>query len=277
MHFKYCSKNGVIFPLSSAVISLENIEYQYGFGVYETLKVRNKILYFAKQHVDRLLQSASIIWIQHRFIYSKIGNYIREIIDKNAIANCNIKVLLIGGKSANESMLFILPFAPLYPDRKLYAHGVILETVCYERFLPNAKTLNMLPSYLFYTRGKNKGYYDALFIDREKNILEGTRTNFFAIQGNILTTPPKEKVLNGVTKQTVIWVAKKNGFEVREEEISFNNLSSFDGAFLTSTSSKIIPIVQIDSFMFSEIPKDLKRLMKLYNEFLAKSNGIFEG
>lgn len=277
MRFQYFSKNGFILPFSDAVIPLENITYQYGFGVYETLKVRNKILYFVKQHVERLIQSAKIIGLEHVFVHKQIQSYIHELNDKNDVQSCNLKILLIGGKTVDNSLLFILPLAPIFPDRKLYSKGATAETVCYERFLPNAKTLNMLPSYLFYTKVKKNGHYDALFLDKQNNILEGTRTNFFAIKGNTLITPPKEKVLEGVTEQTVIAVAKKNGFEVREEEIPYSKLSSFDGAFLTSTSSKIIPIIQIDDLKFSEIPVELKRLRKLYDDFLDKSKGVFTG
>lgn len=277
MSFEYFSKNGVILPVSDALIPLENIAYQYGFGVYETLKVRNRIIYFVRQHVERLLQSAKIIGLDHAFVHKQIESYIYELNDKLEAQSCNIKILLIGGKTAGDSLLFILPLAPIFPDRKLYTKGATVEAVVYERFLPNAKTLNMLPSYLFYTKAKKNGHYDALFLDKQNNILEGTRTNFFVIKGNTLITPPKEKVLEGVTMQTVIAVATENGFEVKEEEIIYSKLSSFDGAFLTSTSSKIIPIIQIDDLKFSEIPLEVKRLMKLYDEFLDKSKGVFTG
>jgi len=277
MNFRYFSKNGQILPFVDAKISLENIEYQYGFGVYETLKVRNKILYFVKQHVERLLNSARIIGLEHVFLQKQIENFIENLVRKNDILSCNIKVLLIGGKTPNDSLLYIFSLAPLFPDRKLYTKGATTESVIYERFLPKAKTLNMLPSYLFYTHAKSKGHYDALLIDYKNNILEGTRTNFFSVRGTTLFTPPKQKVLNGVTRQTVIYVAKKNGFEIKEEEIPQKKLLGFDGWFLTNTSSKIIPIIQIDNLKLAQIPLELKELMKLYDEFLDKSKGKFEG
>jgi branched-chain amino acid aminotransferase len=275
MTIQYFSKNGTLLPLSDATIPLENIAYQYGFGVYETLKVRGGILYFAKQHIERLLQSAKIISLEHTFTSSKINLYIQEVVRKNNVENCNIKILLIGGKEAPDALLFILPLAPLFPDKKLYSRGATVSTVQYERFLPNAKTLNMLRSYLYYTKANSLGHYDVLFLDDKGNVLEGSRTNFFTIKDITLTTPPKEKILEGVTRQTVIVTAKKSGFTVKEKNIPFINLKNFDGAFLTCTSGKIIPLVQIDKLKFPEIPPKLKELMQKYNEFLKASGGVF--
>ena len=179
-------------------------------------------------------------------------------------------------------------------------------TILHERFLPTAKTLNMLPSYYYYTRGQAKGYYDVLFCDADGNILEGSRTNFFTIKNRTLYTAPVGKVLEGVTKKYVIHVAQQNGFEVQEQNIPLKNLGEFDGAFLTSTSSKIVPLRQIDvgetspypllcqgeeaavipsrlgrpkalrgggengkrGFEFTTITPALKELMKLFDEFL---------
>ncbi len=275
MKFRFFSCNGALLPASEALIPIENINLQYGFGVYESLKLRNSVLYFVAQHVDRLFKSAEIIGLEHSFVKDDVERYIRELVDKNELESCNIKMLLLGGRGAAEAALYILPLAPLFPDRKLYSHGATTSTVQYERFLPNAKTLNMLPSYLFYSRAKKAGHYDALFLDADRNILEGTRTNFFAINGKVLVTPPVAKVLEGVTRKTVIACAKLNGYEVREDDVPVDALGEYDGAFFTSTSSKIIPIVEIDGFSFSGISPELKELMKAYNAFLDASGGIF--
>lgn len=276
MNFPYFSQNGQLLELSRASIPLNNINYQYGFGVYETVKVRNRFLYFIEQHLERLLKSAKIINLNHPFIKDQMKEYVEALIKKNDIVSSNLKILLIGGETITDSLLIILPLSPLFPDKKLYSHGATVSTVHYERFLPNAKTLNMLPSYLFYTEARRHNQYDTLFLDRDDNILEGTRTNFFAIQDMTLFTPVKEKILDGVTRQTVISVAKIKGFTIKEENIPYSLLNSFDGAFLTSTSSKIIPITEIDTFKFT-IPSKLKELMQIYNQFLETSKGIFKG
>lgn len=272
---RYFSKNGELLPFSQATIPLEHIGYQYGFGVYETLKVRKKILYFAEQHMSRLMKSASIIHLMHRFSPALITTYIEKLIKKSGIENANIKILLIGGTKSEETLLYILPLAPLYPEKKLYSRGAQVDCIRYERFLPNAKTLNMLPSYLYYTTAKSHGFYDMLYLDGSDHILEGSRTNFFAIKGKTLTTPPERSVLAGVTRQTVMATARKNGYKVVEARISLRDLRTFDGAFLTSTSSNIIPLTRVGTLAFSAIPEEVRQLMALYKKFLDESKGIF--
>ena len=238
MTFTHISKNGELLLIDQAVVSVRDLHFQYGFGVYESLRVRNKIVYFVDMHVDRLIESARVIGLEHPYSQEQIVEFIKKDSEKNNLESANIKMLLIGGKTADEANLYIFPVLPLYPDRKLYKHGATVSTVRYHRFLPNAKTLNMLPSYMFFTKARKEGHYDAVFLDDEKKILEGTRTNFFAIKDAILITSPVEFVLDGVIRQTLVSTAKKNGFSVKEEKIPLSSLKDYDGAFLTSTSTK---------------------------------------
>lgn len=271
--FPLFSKNGEILPIEQAVIPLNNIEYSYGYGVYESLKVRNGTLYFVTEHVERLQQSAKIIGIVHTFKSKEIEQFIKDLVAKTPVESFNIKVLLIGGK---EPQLYIQALAPLFPDRKLYAHGAKTITIEYERPYPNAKTLNMLPSYLAYRKAKEAGAYDALLINKTGHIIEGTRTNFFTIKDSILYTAPVSEVLEGVTRQTVIAVAKKNGLKLEEKDIPLSKLQAYDGAFLTSTSTKIMPIREIDGFTWPNIPEKVKDLINQYDTFLEESKGTSE-
>ncbi len=276
MTFTHFSKNGELLPIDQAVVSVKDLHFQYGFGVYEALRVRNGIVYFVDMHADRLIESAKVIELQHSYSQQQIVDFIKQVSQKNNLESANIKMLLIGGKTPEESTLYIFPILPLYPDRKLYKHGATVQTVTYERFLPNAKTLNMLPSYLFFTKARKNGHYDALLLGKDTTIHEGTRTNFFAIKNKTLFTPPVEFVLDGVIRQTLVATAKKNGYTVKEEKIPLSSLNDFNGAFLTSTSTKILPLVKIDDFEFS-IPEELKTLIKLYDDFLDESKGVFKG
>lgn len=273
--FPLFSKNGKILSSDQATIPLSNIEYQYGFGVYETLKVRNGILYFVSDHVERLFTSAEIIGLTHPFTHEKVTTYLDELVNALGLdtekKSCNLKMLLIGGR---DPQLFIIALKPLFPDRKLYKNGAKVLTVHYERIFPHAKSLNMLPSYLAYKKAKEHGCYDALLLDSKDHILEGTRTNFFVISDKQLFTPPKEFVLEGVTLKTVAEVAKQNGYTLAEKPIPLSDIQKYDGAFLTSTSTKIMPISQIDETSVA-IPESLVQLMKAYDKFLDECGGVF--
>jgi branched-subunit amino acid aminotransferase/4-amino-4-deoxychorismate lyase len=268
MNISSFSKNGVITPIQEALIPLDNLEYAYGYGVYETLKVRKGKLFFVKEHVERLFLSCELIELEHIFTHEQIEKYIQELVTALEVDACNIKMMLIGGKAREDATLYIFATAPLFPDRKLYKQGAKTKTYKYERWLPNAKSLNMLPSYLIYKKALTADCYDGLLIDRDGCIREGTRTNFFCIKGMEIISPPTEKILEGVTRKTIISVLTKNGYGYVEKNIPLADISKYDGAFLTSTSTKIIPIKQIDNFVYPEIPENLKKLMKIYDLFL---------
>ena len=272
MEYKYFSKNGEVKSIGEAVIPLSNIEYQYGFGVYETIRVTNGIPYFLKDHLERLRESAHTIGLEHAFSDEFIENAIAELIRENAVETCNLKILLIGGSTKEMTSLYILCLNPLFPDKKLYRDGVHCITYEHERMFPHAKTLSMLGSYLAYRKARMASAYEALLVNHG-NITEGTRTNFFAIKEKTLYSAPEKDILLGVTRKAVLTIATQNGFRVEERNLRLDDIKEYDGAFLTSTSSKILPIRSIDSLTLREPPLALKTLMFLFDEFLKTSTG----
>lgn len=273
MVFKYFSRNGEIRLIEEATIALSNIEYAYGFGVYESIRIANGMVYFLDDHIERLVESARIIGLAHAFSPASFGNSIAELMGRNDAQTCNVKILLIGGRTAADASLNILCLNPLFPDKKLYRDGVVTVTYEYERPVPHAKSLNMLQSYLAYRHAKDAGAYDALLIDREGYITEGTRSNFFCIWGKTLFTPKEESILLGVTRKVVLRIAAENGYEIVQKDIEPKFLKNYDGAFLTSTSSKILPIRSIDAYEFREQPAGLKELMRAFDAFLDACGG----
>jgi branched-subunit amino acid aminotransferase/4-amino-4-deoxychorismate lyase len=272
-NFPVFSQNGKILPVFEAQISLFNIEYSYGFGVYETLKLRNNVLYFVDEHLERLAHSATVIGIEMSFSASQIKLYLTELVQQLNVTSCNLKILLIGGP---EISLYIFASAPLFPDRKLYRQGAKLVSYTYQRLFPTAKTLNMLPSYIAYKQALAQGCYDSLLIDDRGIVLEGTRTNFCLVKGSTIFRAPQDRVLGGVTFMTLEKIAQAEGFTIKEAEINLAEIGEYDGAFITSTSTKIMPIIQIDDYSFTEIPNSVTSLMKAYDTFLDQSQGVFQ-
>ncbi len=274
MSFEYFSHNGKVVSIKLASIPLTNIEYQYGFGVYETIRVTRGVPFFLGDHLERLMQSSEIIGLEHTFTEDSIADTIAALIEKNKVDTCNLKLLLVGAPVKEEAQLFILCLNPFYPDKKLYREGAACITYAFERAFPHAKTLNMLQSYLAYKKAKETGAYDALLIDNDGCITEGTRTNFFCIQGRTLISAPEEKILLGVTRKAVLKVAKDNGFDYDERPITWGEMQKYGGAFITSTSSKIIPVCSIDGVdMPRESASELRELMQKYDQFLDSFEG----
>lgn len=274
MPFKYFSKNCEIRPIEESVVSLERIEYTYGFGVYEAVRVSNGIVYFLDHHIERLLGSALIIGLEHPFSGDMLKNAILDLVEKTEETTYNLKVFLIGAPKKEDALLAILCLNPFFPDKKMYHDGVRLSITHYERLYPHAKTLNMLQSYLSYRDARAKGCYDSVLVNRRGCITEGTRTNFFTIKGNTIYTPSEEEILLGVTRKAVLHVARKNGYKVEEKDIRPEDLQEYDGVFLTSTSSKIVPIRKVGEIDCPPAPEELKRLMKLFGDFLEESKGV---
>lgn len=267
MKNRYVSLNGTIIPADVALLPIDNIEFAYGFGVYETMKLRKGKLYFPDRHIDRLFASAQMIGLEQTYTKAQISRFISDLIEYENATDANCKILLIGGPKPEDAILSISLLSPLYPDRKLYKHGAATITRHYERWMPNAKTLNMLPSYMLYKEAIANECYDTLLVDNDGCIREGTRTNFFCIHDTTIISPPEETILHGVTRDTMLEAARNAGYSFREEAIALDAVRDYDGAFLTSTSTKILPVKQIDETVL-EIPDTVKDLMRIYNQYL---------
>lgn len=272
MDFKYFSQNGKILSIEQAVIPLNNIEYSYGFGVYESLRVSNGTVHFIDDHIERLIESAKIIDLKHSFDEGFIKKSIADLIRDYKSETFNLKILLIGGSSKEKAIINIFCLNPFFPDKKLYREGAEFITYQYERAFPHAKTLNMMRSYLAYKKAKESGSHDALLINNKGFVTEGTRTNFFCIKDKTIFTPFEKDILFGVMRKAMLKVAKQNNYKIVESNIKLGEINTYDGAFVTSTSSKIMPIKSINGVILN-IPDSLKELMKLLNDFLTNCGG----
>lgn len=272
MKFKYFSQNGKILPIKQAVIPLSNIEYAYGFGVYENIRISNGQVFFLKDHIERLIKSAKIIKISHQFNISFVENSVLDLVNNTKIKTYNLKILLIGGLTKEKASSYIFCLNPLFPDKKLYRDGAKFITYNHERPFPHAKTLNMLQSYIAYKKAKESGAYDALLINHDGFILEGTRTNFFCIKDKVIYTPRELDILLGIMRKVTLKIALENNYQIVEKNIKLDDIKSYDGAFVTSTSAKIIPVKSINGTILN-YPETLKELMKLLNDFLESCKG----
>lgn len=275
MKFEHFSHNGKILPIAQAQVPIAWLEYAYGFGVYENIRYAKGLVYFLEDHIERLMSSAKIIGLEHEFDDALVRRSVMELLEATQPEACNLKIMLIGGITAGAAQLYIECLNPFFPDRKLYRQGADLITCNYQRAFPQAKTLNMLQSYLAYRSAKSVGAYDALLVNRSGKITEGTRTNFFALKERTIVSPPEEDILLGVTRKAVLKAATKAGFEFRQAEIGMNEVANFDAAFITSTSSKILPVRSLDGQVIFEHPaSQLTLLMTVFDDYLTDCRGV---
>jgi branched-chain amino acid aminotransferase len=273
MTYSYFSRNGDIVPIEQAVVPLSDVAFSYGFGVYETIRIINDTVYFLEDHSRRLMESARIISLEHSFSADFVAASVEQLAEKTAGGTYNLKVLLIGGPTKDEAALYILCLNPLFPDRKLYAEGAALISYAHERTFPHAKSLDMLHSYLAYRQARQAGAYDALFVNRQGCVTEGSRTNFFCLEGHTIITANEDEILLGVMRKVVLKVARENDFEVVQKAIKLSDVGDYEAAFVTSVSSKIMPVRSIDDIELGSPPPALKILMKQCDQFMETCGG----
>ena len=238
-------KNGRIADAAEAVFRLDDTDVTYGYGCYETLKVRDGVLYFPEFHEERLLRSAAILGIATTIRPPEVVDALRLLVRQNAIGDCNIKVMLIGheGRSA-DWYAFMLP--ALVAPATAYTEGASCLLFRGERHFPQAKSLSMLLSTVAFREAARQGCWDALLVNGRGQITEGTRTNVFYArcgESSAIYTPPAVDVLEGITRKTLIMALDEAGIRTVERPLGLAEaLSGEFGLAMTSTSSRVIPV-----------------------------------
>lgn len=254
-----------------------------GHGCYESLKVRDGILFFPELHVARLLESARILEIRHDLEAEILVRALRRLVagaagdgrgpgDGQAV---NIRLMLLAERVAPsgralpwELWALIIP-APEVPPR-LYEEGCAVVTFEAERPWPQAKSLGTLAAALGAVQYRRSGAYETLLVDREGLVREGTRSNLAVFSGDALVTPPDDMVLSGVTLHTALQVAGRLGIGISYRAPSRSELLECAAAFVCSTSARLVPVASVDGVSVGSVAyRPLRDLMRAYDEFLA--------
>lgn len=246
----YASRNGVIIPKEEAVLPITSREVQSGFYVYESLRVLGGFVTRINDHLDRLLASAKGIHLTHPFTKESIHRWVDELIEAEHIGDATVRITLYGGA---DPVLFIVPVELLrYPD-SYYRDGVKAVTFEGERLFPTHKSGSLLLNYVALEEAKRFGGFEALLVDRNGRVLEGTRSNFFAFSNNTLHTADEDLVLGGITRSEVLRCAKELGFTIDLNPIYLEDLLTgrYTEAFISATSMAAMPLHTIDDLRFS--------------------------
>lgn len=236
-------KNGEIIKEEDALVPITARAVQYSFSIYEALRIINGHIVHLDDHLARLRSSAEAIDLELTYSDSDIEAWIDKLIANDNIKDATARILVFGG---DYPCLFITYQDLLsYPD-SYYKDGVSCTLYFGERFLPYAKTSNLLMSYIALEEAKQKGSFEALLVNRNGVITEGTRSNFYAISGNKLYTADDSLVLSGVTRIAVLKAARQLGLDVILEAPKYDDIYYFDGVFLSSTSMAAMPISEIN-------------------------------
>lgn len=244
--------NGKFVEDEKAVITVTDLGLQRGWAVFEYLRTYGGVPFQLKKHLERYFKACPRLYLKPPLDKDKMTALIQKLIKINFRRHeLGIKIILTAGSSRDgvttegrASLLVLTMPIKAYP-RRLYFQGVRLLISNRGRYLPEIKTTNCLAAMQALVEAKKQGFDDALFVGQRGEILEATRSNFFAFFGDELWTA-KEKVLVGVTRGLVIELAQRR-FKVKEKTFYLKDLEKADEAFVTSTDKEIMPVVGVES------------------------------
>ncbi len=262
----YCFLNGDILSLQEARIGIDDIGVLRGYGVFDFLRVYNGEPFLFKEHMERLRNSASLLGLSVPYPEEDIKETIYSLIEKNQKKDANVRIVLTGGKAIsgidpdteNPTFFILMEEATLIP-KEWIKEGVKLVSMEYKRPLPEAKTLDYLVPVRERKRMKEEGAVEILYF-YDDLILEGSTSNIFLVKEEKIITP-HEGVLRGTTRNFVIELAKKEGFEVEERDVKVEELEEAGEVFLTATNKEILPVSQIDDKGVGEGPGKVNSLL----------------
>jgi branched-chain amino acid aminotransferase len=256
---------------NEGTISINDVAVLRGYSAFESLRTYNRRPFHLEEHLHRLYRSAALIELDIPYTREYITNIISEVIERNPYKHASIRILVTGGESedgvlpSGKPVLAVLITQLAERDMERFARGVKVITSRLQRVSPEAKTTSYVEAIRSLKEAARQNATDALFVNVQGHVLEGTRSNFFVFRGDTLVTP-RAGVLIGVTRNTVLELAD-GIFTIEERPISFDELASVDEAFITSSSKEITPVVQIDELVIGD-GKPGSRTYRLEQRFI---------
>lgn len=229
--------------------------------IYEVLRVIDGKPIFLEDHFKRMENSFKLIERKFELTYDEISNRISDLIKQEKKLEGNIKITY----EINKRELKIFFIEHSYPSKEMYENGV--KTILYfgERENPNAKIINDSFREKVNKEIKEHDAYEAILVDSNGYITEGSRSNIFMVKEDKLITSPVKAVLPGITRGEIIALAEKLKIEVEEMEYKYLDLDKLDGMFISGTSPKVLPINQVNDIYFDVSNSIIKKLMQEYD------------
>ncbi|SHH95697.1 aminotransferase class IV [Sporanaerobacter acetigenes] len=220
--------------------------------IYEVIRVIKGVPLFLEEHLERMRKSSDIVDYQIYRTDKEIEEDIKKLIKENNVENLNIKLLCteIQGKGQVFLAYFIKSY---YPESRVYMEGIHTILYHFERENPNAKILNVSFKEDVNRKIEENNAFEALLVNNQGYITEGSRSNMFFVKDEILYTAPKGDVLLGVTRNHIMEVCNKLGLKVVEENIHIEDLSKINASFMTGTSVNVLPISSIDKRKYDSV------------------------
>jgi len=284
--------NGEFYPKSQASVSVYDHGLLYGDGVFEGIRAYNGVVFKLREHIERLYASAKAIMLEIPMDKEEMIDAVLETLRKNKLKDAYIRLLVTRGvgdlgldprKCKKPNVIIIAePMLPLYgKESKLKGVSLIFSSVRRDRVdatTHQIKSMNYLNSILAKLEAIAAGADDAVMLDERGFVSETTATNIFIVKNRKITTPPTTTgALPGITRNFVIELARRLGYDVEEKDITPFELLTADEVFITGTGAEIVPVTKIAGRVIGHGTAG-EITMKLIEEFEREkanpSNGV---
>ena len=280
--------DGNLVEWSDARIHVLTHTLHYGTGVFEGVRAyetsKGPAIFRLEEHTNRLFESAELIGMKIPFQASVLNDAQSEVVALNELNNAYIRPMCFYGSEGMglradnlkvHAIVAAWDWGSYLGDDKIL-NGIKVKVTdfpkrCDKSMIHKAKaTGNYLYSMLALKDALNSGFDEALILDIDNNVNEGSGENFFMIIDNTFYTPKDGTVLNGITRQTIMEIACDLNYKVEEKDISVEDVKSCDEAFFTGTAAEVTPIIQVDDKKINngKPGKITKQIQKIYFDLI---------
>jgi len=277
--------DGKFYPKSEAKVSVYDHGLLYGDGVFEGIRAYSGIVFKLKEHLERLCRSAHTIRLRIPLTKSEMTRTVLETLRKNNLRDAYVRLVVTRGigdlgldprKCPKPTVIIIAePIIQIYgADAKEKGMTAVISWVkrdSVDATTHEIKSLNYLNSILAKIEANDAGVDEAICLDKNGFVCEGTGENIFMVkEGKIATPPISTGALAGVTRQRVMELAEDLGYAVAERNITPNELFNADEVFFTGTAAEVVPVTEINRRVIGDgKPGSVtKRLMKEFERIV---------
>lgn len=258
--------DGELVPWRDAKVHVLTHTLHYGMGVFEGVRAyktesRGTAIFRLKEHTQRMFNSAKIIGMNMPFEIDDINEAQRTVVRENNLEEGYLRPMAFLGSEAMglradglSTHLIVAAWEwPSYMSPEALEKGIRIHTSSFTRHHVNVTMCkakangNYMNSMMALREALDNGYDEALLLDVDGYVAEGSGENIFIVRDNVLYTPELTSCLDGITRGTVIQLAQEQGYEVREKRITRDEVYIADEAFFTGTAAEVLPICEMDN------------------------------
>lgn len=275
--------NGALIPWTDARVHVLTHGLHYASSVFEGERAYAGAIFKLREHTERLIYSAKELGFEIPYAAGEIDAACIETLEANGLVDGYLRPVAwrgseMMGVSAQNNRINLAIAAwewPSYFDPEERLKGIRLDMADYRRPSPETAPCHAKAAglYMICTLSKHaaesKGYADALMLDWRGRVAEATGANVFFVDSGVLHTPEPDCFLDGITRRTVMDLARARGLEIIERAIMPEEMENFSECFITGTAAEVTPVSEIGPYKFT--PSDIS--INLLNDYLALVGG----